>query len=300
MEAAWGRRVIRRLSLFVVVLLAFSIPHPARAAEATTERFVELVRQASNDPSALEELKRIDSVDGRDLDVALALEGATGSELDQRLSTLADSVSTRTGDAVAAREAAARILAASRFQPARFPRPFKSVLEWLGDKTRPVLAPIGKRVGGAIDWIVRIIPGPAWVGWVAFASAVLLAGAVGALLLTRRRTRAIEAAAHHVRHDRRGNPRVLEEAADEAERSGDLDAALRLRFRAGLLRLDRASVIELRESLTTRQVSRLLKSHTFDQLAGAFEVVAYGGRPATESDLDTARTQWTRVLEEVA
>ena len=56
------------------------------------------------------------------------------------------------------------------------------------------------------------------------------------------------------------DPGELERLADEAERRGDLEIALRLRFRAGLLRLGRAQALELRPSLTTREARRALRN----------------------------------------
>jgi hypothetical protein len=92
------------------------------------------------------------------------------------------------------------------------------------------------------------------------------------------------------------DPAELERAADAAERSGQLDDALRLRFRAGLLRLGRRGAIRYRPSVTTNEVRRLLGSETFEELARTFEAVAYGGREATPPDIDTARREWPQVV----
>ena len=91
---------------------------------------------------------------------------------------------------------------------------------------------------------------------------------------------------------------ALERAADAAERDGDLDRAVRLRFRAGLLRLGDRGAIRYRPSVTTGEVRRTLGSQRFDDLAGTFEAVAYGGRAAEGPDVDASRREWPRVLEE--
>ena len=95
------------------------------------------------------------------------------------------------------------------------------------------------------------------------------------------------------RRQRRGeeseDPDELERAADAAERDGRLDDALRLRFRAGLLRLGDRGAIRYRPSVTTDEVRRALGSETFDELARTFEAVAYGGRDAAPPDVDAAR-----------
>ncbi len=91
---------------------------------------------------------------------------------------------------------------------------------------------------------------------------------------------------------------ALERAADAAERDGDLDRAVRLRFRAGLLRLGDRGAISYRPSVTTGEVRRSLGSARFDDLAETFEAVTYGGRPADPPDVARARREWPNVLEE--
>jgi hypothetical protein len=93
------------------------------------------------------------------------------------------------------------------------------------------------------------------------------------------------------------DPRALERRADEAEQRGDLDTALRLRFRAGLLRLDDAGAVRLGPGLTNAAISRTLRSPRFDELADDFDEVAYGGRSATETDVTTARSGWPEVVD---
>jgi hypothetical protein len=44
----------------------------------------------------------------------------------------------------------------------------------------------------------------------------------------------------------------------------------------------------------------VLGSTVFDGLARTFESVAYGGRAAEQPDVDRARHQWPRVLEEAS
>ena len=91
---------------------------------------------------------------------------------------------------------------------------------------------------------------------------------------------------------------ALERAADEAERAGDLERAVRLRFRAGLLRLGDRGAIRYRPSVTTGEVRRALASARFDDLAGTFEAVTYGGQVADPPAVESSRREWPRVLEE--
>jgi hypothetical protein len=93
-------------------------------------------------------------------------------------------------------------------------------------------------------------------------------------------------------------PDALERQAEAAERDGDHDAAVRLRFAAGLLRLDAARAIELRPSLTSGEVGRTLKSDRYDSLADTHDAVAYGGRDAAVEDSAEARAEWPAVVTE--
>jgi hypothetical protein len=88
----------------------------------------------------------------------------------------------------------------------------------------------------------------------------------------------------------------LERAADAAEQAGHLDIAVRLRFRAGLLRLGDRGAIRYRPSVTTNEVRRVLGSEAFDELARTFDAIAYGGREAEPPDVDAARREWPRVV----
>jgi hypothetical protein len=92
------------------------------------------------------------------------------------------------------------------------------------------------------------------------------------------------------------DPADLERAADAAEHAGQLDVAVRLRFRAGLLRLGDRGAIRYRPSVTTNEVRRVLGSDAFDELARTFDAIAYGGRDAEPPDVDAARREWPRIV----
>jgi hypothetical protein len=188
-----------------------------------------------------------------------------------------------------ARDQARDILDGRRYKPAKVPRPFEGVLEWLGDRLRPI--------GDFFSRLAESLPGK-------IVLATLLAAVV--LLITwfvaRRRaavTRARGAGRGPVPGER-VDPVRLERDADAAERQGDLDLALRLRFRAGLLRLDRSGAIRFRPSITSGQVARQLRLRDFDELAITFDAVAYGGRHASAADVGSARATWPRVVREAA
>ncbi len=91
----------------------------------------------------------------------------------------------------------------------------------------------------------------------------------------------------------------LELAAAGAEASGHLEEAVRLRFRAGLLRLGDAGVIRYSDSISTAAVRSRVGSADFDAVAGTFDRVHYGKLSADQGDVDDARERWGRVLESV-
>jgi hypothetical protein len=118
-------------------------------------------------------------------------------------------------------------------------------------------------------------------------------------MLRRRSRRAAASALHESALASGPSPEELERAAADAESAGDLSLAVRLRFRAGLLALERQGMISLRASLTTAAIERRLDSREFARVAETFEEVAYGGRIPDRDDLEAQRAGWRRVLEEV-
>jgi hypothetical protein len=188
-----------------------------------------------------------------------------------------------------ARAQARQILSERRFHGSHVPRPFHGVLSWLAVHLHFLVR--------FWNWLGQGVGGP-HILWAIVGAIVVGIAAYVALRLARRRT-GYEAAASE-RRSQTGDedPRALERQAEDAERRGDLAAAIRLRFRAGLLRLGRARVLPLRPSLLTREARRTLRNPRFDRLADAFDEVVYGGRNPVPDDVATARSEWPRVLEE--
>lgn len=199
-------------------------------------------------------------------------------------------------DSAGLRQQARSILAERRFHSPRLPRPLHGFFAGLGKGLNSVVQAIGRFFAK----LLKLVPGGGFVLWPVLAALVLL----GALVLTRRSVRRRARAERARESGRRAmaaladDPDELEVHAEEAGRAGDLDLALRLRFRAGLLRLDARKAIELRPSLTTGEVARTLRSPEFAGLASSFDEVAYGGRRARAEEVEAARTGWPRVLEE--
>ena len=276
-----------RVAAAAAVLAALAVVPSAAADTATAAQVRALAARAGHDPGALARLRRIDVVDGRSMPVGSTLRGVSGRTLRRRLQTLAAG-----GGAEAApfdaRGEAGRVLHERRFRGSSVPRPLHGVLQWLGDRLRDIVRPV--------HGLGRHIPGGDAVVWTVIAGIVVALAAIASQRVAARRGgRELERA----RSARRGDedPRDLEREAEEAERAGEVELALRLRFRAGLVRLGRAKVIPLRDSVTTREVRRILRSREFDELARTFDEVVYGGRAAGRDDVEAARAAWPRVLE---
>jgi hypothetical protein len=271
----------------LVAALALALPGVALASDATSAQVRALAGRASQDPGALAELRRIDRVDGVRVDLGRALRGRPGRSLDARLRVLAGSAGAP-GSAGSARDEARSILAQRRYRGSSVPRPLHGVLQWLGRKF--------SFVGRGFNWLGDRIPGGNRALWTILA-ALLVGGAVAIVSrLVRRRAAEQLAGVEARRADRGIDPSELERLAVEAERTGDLATAIRLRFRAGLLRLARARAIPPRDSITTREVRRTLRLPEFDALAVDFDEIVYGGRDPREGDVEAARRGWPLVL----
>ena len=170
-----------------------------------------------------------------------------------------------------------------------FPRPLAGPLAWLGDRIQPA---------DRLDQRPRRdVPGGPLVLWMLLAARASCwpparspARRSGA---ARWRSSAPRTAALPATDD----PQALEREAERAERDGDWERAVRLRFRAGLLRLDRRQVLVYRPSLTTGEVARAVESPAFREVGDRFDEIAYGGRPAEREDAEAARRGWAEVLE---
>ena len=280
----------------IALLLTAAVPAPAGATATTSAELRALAAQARTDPAALDRLRQIDRVDGKPYLLKEALAGAEGETLDQRLQEIAALESgPGAAEAAEARGQAHDILSDNRYQGSDIPRPLKGVLDDIGE----ALAPVGEAIEDVFDAVAGVLPGGDFTMWSLTAALLLLL----VLTLGSRSLRARAEAGAEARlaaaMPERETPNSLERAADRAEREGDLETALRLRFRAGLLRLDARDAIRFRPSISTREVSRALRSPEFDQLAALFDGVVYGGETASPEDLAASRRNWDAVLRQV-
>lgn len=193
-----------------------------------------------------------------------------------------------------AREAE-RILAERRFHPRRTPAPFRGVLRWLGDRLEPL--------GDVLDWMLSPLFSAFDAVWATLggklAIGVLLVIAAVALAqgIARRRTVFAFARGEATKAGTLDDPRALAAAAADAETRGEFDLALRLRFRAGIVELERTGRVARASHRTTRSIARELKAEPFDVIGPAFDAVAYGQRHATADDVAVVRKAWNELLE---
>jgi uncharacterized protein DUF4129 len=279
---------VRTYVAILVATLALAAPASAAAESVTPSELTALGARAATDAQARDQLLAVDQVDGQAVDLRAALADARGQEIPARTRLIAALVGERAqGSPAADRQRAATVLDERRFKGAQLPQPLKKPLEWLGDRIKP-----------AFDWINNSggsFPGGSLALWLTLAVAIVLATGSITGTTIRRRALAIEraeAAAVPPTDD----PHALERMADRAEKEGEFERAVRLRFRAGLLRLDRRHVLVYRPSLTTGEVARAIKAPAFAEVGARFDEIAYGGRPAEREDAEAARQGWKAVL----
>src|SRR5207249_2635726 len=116
------------LTLALVVAAAFVAP--AGATSVTSAQLRELARAAQSDPAALGRLRGVDEVDGRAVNLRVALGGAAGEELDHRLRVLAGAAGAGAAAPKSARDDARGILKQRRFQRHEAPHPFRGILTY--------------------------------------------------------------------------------------------------------------------------------------------------------------------------
>jgi hypothetical protein len=202
------------------------------------------------------------------------------------------------GFSASSRREVHQILSGPQFQtrPERSFDPLGGVGRWLdgvfGPPWRWLIRHLFHPTGGWLNANVG-----SWWPYVALAIAVVAGIAIGAALVSRRQRPDVEAA-RRVGALERQQPGDLEKLADEAEASGDLQRALRLRFRAGVLRLEQLGAVRLAETRTNGEIRRTLLSPTFDSLATDLESIVYGGAQATAEQVVGAKNGWPVVVKE--
>lgn len=274
------------ISLVLGAVLLLAIP-AAAATDIDRQQLADLAERARSNPAAFEELLGVTSVAGRPIDMGVVLDGppaALAARLDvmtQLADTAAAAPSAEVQDTVRA------ILSRAEYDAADGVR---------GASLQSRLA----------ELIFRYFPEPLarilTSGWFWLLAGLLAFGFVLSRVLraSRARARQFSAAAHGDASDRVGvTASDLETEAERAEGEGRLEDAVRLRFRAGLLRLGDAGAIRYSDSISTAAVRSRVESPDFDVVAGTFDRVHYGKLAADQADVAEARERWSRVLASV-
>jgi hypothetical protein len=188
-----------------------------------------------------------------------------------------------------ARNEAEDILAERRFQDPDIPSPLREPLTWIGDRIQDVF-----------NFLFGWIGGPAELPWLILGALVMIAAALVALRLARRRAdvEGPEGVGAVLRAHLSADD--LEREADAEEARGDHARAVRLRFRAGLMRLASQGVIPRAAAITNREVARLARAPSFPSVAQSFDEITYGRRPAGPDDLELSRAGWVAVRRETS
>ena len=147
-----------------------------------------------------------------------------------------------------------------------------------------------------LDWLTSALGGPTNTA-LAFLAVVSVVGFAAFRFLARTRSGAIDRQLTLERLIAEGgDPADLEKRAADAADSGDFETAIRMRFLAGLLRLDLIGRITFRPGLTTGEIADKLNDRLFDELMNDFNDVVYGGRETDVDHYRAALTGWDRVL----
>jgi hypothetical protein len=192
--------------------------------------------------------------------------------------------------AAAARDAARAILRQSRFHEPPVPRPLAGVLRAVARAFDGLLG--GIHIGTAsVDVPADVLIAIGVVIVAASAATLASMGVRGQLREVREAARKATATGRSAAQ--------LEAAAAAAERGGDFDRAIRLRFEAGLTALADQGSISRPAVLRAGQLRSRLRSPLFEQLNANFERVAYGGQHASADQAAAARAGWTQLVDDV-
>lgn len=251
-------------------------------------RTAEAVATGEAQPAALLE---IHTIDGSPVDFAALL----AEDRDTRIEVIARMAAPAPIDSAQVMEQISSVLADPRYPPVEEP-------SWLDRLLAPLYRFWNRIWLMAADWLQLVFfkilefLGTGIARWVG-AAILLAATAAAALVLGRRRARELERRAVIERILELGlDPAELEELAAAAHERGDDAEAIRLRFVAGLLRLDGLGEIEFAPGLSNGMISQRLGSETFDLLASQFDRVVYGRQPVGSDDHARCVADWDDLL----
>ncbi|MFN8015862.1 MAG: hypothetical protein U0R17_04555 [Acidimicrobiia bacterium] len=89
---------------------------------------------------------------------------------------------------------------------------------------------------------------------------------------------------------------LLFRLSDQAEAAGQLDIALRYRFRAGLLRLSDMKIISFHPSVTNAKWQLVINNNNFDLLTRDFNDITYGEIECDQQHLSRSKQMWPELF----
>jgi hypothetical protein len=189
-------------------------------------------------------------------------------------------------DAEALRREAERILSQPRYRTD--PTTGERLQEWLARALEQLVR--------LFSWLADLVGSPLLASIVLLVIVTATAVAV-TRRLGKRRVSEMEQRIRREHELARGrDPEELEREAGRAAAAGDYSGAVRLLFRAGLLRLDDQHRIRYTPGATSGQIADHLRSPEFEVLARRFDEIVYGGAPAGSADVAAAIAGWRRLL----
>lgn len=262
-----------------LLFLAMAVP----ASAATTDEAIVVLESMEADDSAAtrEKLDRIESIDGVPIDL-VALLDATGGDAALAAEILRAEFVRDPGPSVA--DTLESILAQERFarsSTTALERWLDRIGSWMTERLANVTGETGPTRRVSLIAAILVLAAVAFV--------TRLATRRRATVLRRRHTldRLVEEGA---------DPVDLERRAEEASNRGDYTQSVRLRFIAGILRLDQQGRIRFSRGLTTGEIADALSHPTFDELHRDFDRVVYGDEPADSTMDHRSRHGWESML----
>jgi hypothetical protein len=171
-----------------------------------------------------------------------------------------------------------------------------------------ILNRIGRALSGyvqrAINWFNRTVlgvgedsTGGRFLFWTIITLIILIGAAFVASRLAKRRSASLAIERSTGRKEQEAeSPEALELRAAAALERRQHEEAIRLYYRAGLIRLGRRGAIEYEPSLTSGEVADMIRLAVFDHIAQTFDGVAYGRRTSDADQVTAARADWEKLL----
>lgn len=271
---------MRRLVLVAAIPLSLT----GATALAQEQSTPDLASAAMSDPDALEELRQVSPVSAQALD-------GSAEEVTARLETLSAQTLPDPEALEAVSGAAAQveaILDGSSYDT-DLPPPW---VQWWDNIVARLSIWFSRLINGLVNDFSPLLTA---------AVLLIVAAAIWVIVrLARGRVSEAERTAIARRREERGiDPDRLLQLAAEAERSGDLQGALRFLYLAGLGRLAESGRVHLAPGTTSAEVATELDSPDFQRVWFRHDEVVFGERPMAPGDLTEARAEWSKLLEKV-